>query len=312
MTTVRSQQKAQGIKSAHPDVSKDKLDFAIVEDISRPDAFDEAVISEPPFEAVIHTASPYHFNVTDTKKDLLDPAVVGTIGILKAIKKSAPTVKRVVITSSVAAILDPNKLVGKKYSEADWCPVTEAEAFESPRNGYRASKTFAEKAAWHFVEKEKPNFTLTSCNPSLVFGPIVHFLNSLDALNTSNQRVRNFMMGAAKEGCPPTNAYFFVDVRDVALSHVLAVENQEAAGKRFVIVADNFCNKQIVEIIGENFPLLRDGLPTGEALKPGDFPAAGKPDIDNRRSVEVLGMTYRSLADSIVDTVKSLQAVEGS
>lgn len=89
MTTVRSQQKAQQIKSAHPDVSKDKLDFAIVEDISRPDgrcestmgrrcpdfalAFDEAVISDPPFEAVIHTASPYHFNVIDTKKDLLDP-----------------------------------------------------------------------------------------------------------------------------------------------------------------------------------------------------------------------------------------------
>lgn len=120
------------------------------------------------------------------------------------------------------------------------------------------------------------------------------------------------MTGAAKEECPPTNAYFFVDVRDVALSHVLAVEKKEAAGKRFVIVAGNFCNKQIVEIIGENFPQLRDRLPTGEALKPGDFPAAGKPDIDHRRSVEVLGMTYRSLADSIRDTVKSLQAVEGS
>lgn len=120
------------------------------------------------------------------------------------------------------------------------------------------------------------------------------------------------MTGAAKDECPPTNAYLFVDVREVALSHVLALEKKEAAGKRFVIVAGNFCNKQIVEIIGENFPKLRDRLPTGEALKPGDFPAAGKPDIDNRRSVEVLGMTYRSLADSIRDTVKSLQAVEGS
>ena len=120
------------------------------------------MISEPPFEAVIHTASPFHFNVTDTKKDLLDPAILGTTGILKAIKKSAPTVKRVVITSSFAAIVDPNAEPGHTYSEKDFNPITEEEALQNPSNGYRASKTFAEKAAWEFVEKEKPNFTLAT------------------------------------------------------------------------------------------------------------------------------------------------------
>lgn len=119
------------------------------------------------------------------------------------------------------------------------------------------------------------------------------------------------MTGAAKEECPPNNVYFFVDVRDVALSHVLALEEKEAAGKRFLIAAGKFSNKRIAEIIGEKFPQLRDRLPTGEALKPGDFPAAGTSDLDNRRSVEVLGITYRSLEESVVDTVKSLQAVEG-
>ncbi|MCJ1471162.1 methylglyoxal reductase (NADPH-dependent) gre2 [Pseudocyphellaria aurata] len=310
VTTVRSQQKAEWIKSAHPDTSKDNLDFAIVEDISRPDAFDEAVISDPPFEVVIHTASPFHYNVTDVKKDLLDPAVIGTTGILKAIKKSAPSVRRVVITSSFAAIIDPKKLAGKTYSEADWNPITEAEALENPNNGYRASKTFAERAAWDFVEKENPNFTLASCNPPLVLGPIVHYLNSLDALNTSNQRIRNFMTGAAKEECPPSGVNFFVDVRDVALSHVLAAFQGEAAGKRFFIVADKFSNKQIAEIMSEKFPHLRDLLPTGNALKSGDFPATGTPDFDNTRSVEVLGIKYRSLTESVVDTVKSLQAVD--
>lgn len=58
VTTVRSQEKANKIKEAHPNVSKDKLDFAIVEDIAKKGAFNEAVISDPPFEAVIHTASP--------------------------------------------------------------------------------------------------------------------------------------------------------------------------------------------------------------------------------------------------------------
>ena len=75
VTTVRSTEKAQRIKAAYPDVSKDKLDFAIVEDIAQHDAFDKAVISEPPFEVVIHTASPFHFNATDMKRDLLDPGL---------------------------------------------------------------------------------------------------------------------------------------------------------------------------------------------------------------------------------------------
>ena len=96
VTTVRSEAKARTVKDAHPNVSKDKLDFAIVEDIAQEGAFNEAVKADPPFEIVIHTSSPFHFNVTDVKKDLLDPAVVGTTGLLKAVKQSAPTVKRVV------------------------------------------------------------------------------------------------------------------------------------------------------------------------------------------------------------------------
>jgi hypothetical protein len=58
VTTVRSQEKADKIKQAYPDLGKDRLDFAIVEDIAQEGAFDKAVISDPPFESVIHTASP--------------------------------------------------------------------------------------------------------------------------------------------------------------------------------------------------------------------------------------------------------------
>lgn len=96
MTTVRAQAKADKIAEAHPNTPNSKLAFAIVEDIAQEGAFDEAVKSDPPFQAVIHTASPFHFNVTDPKKDLIDPAVIGTTGILKSIKKNAPSVKQVV------------------------------------------------------------------------------------------------------------------------------------------------------------------------------------------------------------------------
>lgn len=118
VTTVRSDAKAQTIKDAHPNVAKDMLDFAIVEDIAQEEAFAEAVTSTPPFEIVIHTSSPFHFNVTDVKKDLLDPAVIGTTGLLKAIKQSAPTVKRV-----VCSLLENTFLIctAPTLNSASWC-----------------------------------------------------------------------------------------------------------------------------------------------------------------------------------------------
>lgn len=79
------------------------------------------------------------------------------------------------ITSSFAAIVDGSKGFWPEhtYSEDDWNGITPEEAKENPMMGYRASKTFAEKAAWDFVKNEKPNFSLATINPPMVFGPIV-------------------------------------------------------------------------------------------------------------------------------------------
>ena len=148
------------------------------------------------------------------------------------------------------------------------------------------------------------------CNPPFVFGPIVHYLNSLDALNTSNARIRDIAFGACKNGLMPTGTHLWIDVRDLAEAHVLAAEKPDAAGKRFFLTAGSFSNKEIAEIIRENFPELAKNLPEGEALKPGDYPEGGMPfGFDNSRSKEVLGMKYRTLNSCIVDTVESLLAV---
>lgn len=96
VTSVRSREKAAEIQRAHAGITKEKLDFVIVQDLAREGAFDEAVKSDPPFDVVIHTSSPCYFNVSDIKKELLDPAINGTKAILKAITQYAPTVKRVV------------------------------------------------------------------------------------------------------------------------------------------------------------------------------------------------------------------------
>lgn len=98
----------------------------------------KAVKSNPPFDYVLHTASPFHLNVKDPVKDFLDPAIKGTTGILHAVKKYAPSVKRVVVTSSFAAII--NVAEHKPlYDESSWNPVTWEEAMDHSQV-YRASK----------------------------------------------------------------------------------------------------------------------------------------------------------------------------
>ncbi|OBT48307.1 hypothetical protein VE00_01256 [Pseudogymnoascus sp. WSF 3629] len=310
VTTVRSQDKADKIRKAHSSFGKDKLDFSIVEDIAVEGAFDNAVKSDPPFEAVIHTAGPFHFNVTDVQKQLLDPAILGTAGILKSIKKSAPTVKRVVITSSFAAIINPFKgnWPEHTYSEADWNPMTHEQALMNAAFAYTGSKLFAERAAWDFVEKEKPNFTLVTLAPPFVFGPVTHNLTSLDALNTSNQLINGFVQGSCKDGIPPTITFLWTDVRDLALGHVLAMEKPEAGGKRFFFAAGYFTNKEMVDIIRKNFPEYNDRLP-GPQDQGGDYPAEGVYKIDNSQTKQVLGIEFTPFEKTIIDTVNSLKTV---
>jgi nucleoside-diphosphate-sugar epimerase len=215
----------------------------------------------------------------------------------------------VVITSSFASIINATKgnSYDHTYSEEDWNPITEEEALANPSNGYRASKTFAEKAAWDFERNEKPNFTIATICPPLVLGPIVHYLNSLDSLNTSNQRVRNLITGQNKKEIPDTGTFIWVDVRDLALAHVKAAEVPEAGDKRFFVTAGYFSNKEIADIIRKNFPEYKNDLPTPETPG-GDYPK-GLYKYDNSRSVEVLGLKFTTLEESIVDLVKSLKSV---
>lgn len=304
---MRSQDKGKRILDAHSGWSAAQLSFVIVKDISVEGAFDDAVVSSPPFDAVIHAASPFHFNTDNPKRDLLDPAIRGTTGLLQSIKSNAPSVRNVVLTSSMAAVLN-TKTHPKIYTEEHWNPVTVAEAEESVGSGYMGSKTFAEKAAWEFVENEKPNFTLVAINPPLIFGPVVHYLSDLNTLNTSNTIFRDIIEGKMAQGLPPTGGFpDWVDVRDVASAHVRAMETPEAQGRRFVLAAGKYSNADIACVIRDSFPDLKDKLP---ASTKNDVPADGY-RVDNSRSKKILKLEYRPFNQCVVDTVKSLLSVLG-
>ena len=163
---VRSQAKADRVRADFPHASSSsRLSFAIVPDITSPGAFDHAFENtDPPFDAVIHTASPFAFgNVSsDIQAEFLDPAIKGTTEILKATKALAPEVKRIVITSSFAAVGDwklaPD--AGKLYTADDWNPTTWDEALNGDvPAAYRGSKKFAEKSGKDFHSSISGHFS---------------------------------------------------------------------------------------------------------------------------------------------------------
>ncbi|KAG8910072.1 methylglyoxal reductase (NADPH-dependent) gre2, partial [Tulasnella sp. 408] len=168
--TLRSDSKGKYLQNLFKDHG-DRFSYVIVEDIAKEGAFDKAVVG---VDAVQHTASPFHFKADDPK-ELIEPAVHGTVGVLESIKKYAPGVKRVVITSSVAAIVYDKGREGVTYDESDWNTESPKEIEEKGRNAaglhkYRASKVLAERAAWDFVEKNKESvaFDLVTVNPPMV------------------------------------------------------------------------------------------------------------------------------------------------
>lgn len=160
----------------------------------------------------------------------------------------------------------------------------------------------AEKAAWDFVESEKPAFDVVTMNPPFVFGPIAHHLPSLDSLNTSNLRIRDIVQGKMRDGVPPTGLFLFTDVRDLALAHVRAIEVPEAGGKRFLITAGYFTNKDLVDAVRERHPEISERLPTD----PVDDLPKDVYGFDNSRVKDVLGIKFRTIQESIGDTASSL------
>jgi nucleoside-diphosphate-sugar epimerase len=303
--TVRSQSAADSVKKTHPQYAN-QLSFAIVPDIAAPNAFEEA---SKGMSGIIHTASPFFFAVTDNEKDLLLPAIQGTINALEAAAKN-PTVKRVVITSSFAAILDPMKgyRPGYTYTENDWNPVTYESAKTEPNApvAYVASKKLAEKAAWDWMEQHKPNFSLTTLCPPWILGPLLNTPSSMSKLNESSEVMYNLINGSQNE-IPATDFAAFADVRDVAQAHLLSYELDTAIGQRFIIAGGKFSYQSVADYIRKSIPELRNATPEGN-------PGAGEKEetycADGIKAEKVLGLKYTSLEATSVDTAWALVKME--
>jgi dihydroflavonol-4-reductase len=273
--------------------------------------------AEDPFSAhmdvdvVLHMASPYTLSVKDAQRNLVDPAVQGTLSMLTAAAASK-RVRRVVLTSSMAAITDEPD--GRVLTEADWNDKSSL-----TRNAYYYSKTMAERAAWDFIEREKPGFDLVVINPFMVIGPAQN-----DAINTSNQILVDMMSGQY----PVIMAleWGFVDVRDVAAAHVAAMAPEVPAG-RYICAGDNMDMAGVVDLMRRSgyghakLPKLNLTGPIGTAimrLASYTQPAGvgsylrthlGRvPRFDNAKIRREMGISFRTPEESITDTLADLSA----
>jgi nucleoside-diphosphate-sugar epimerase len=281
----------------------------VAADLLQPGAFDQAVRD---VHCVVHTASPYSINVIDPATALVEPAVAGTRRVLEA-AGAAPGIRRVVVTSSMAAITDePDE--AHVLTESDWNTKSSI-----TRNPYYFSKTLAEKEAWAFVERNRPRWDLVVINPFMVIGPSL-----VPSLNLSNKILVDLLAGAYP-GVMQL-AWGLVDVRDVALAHVAAIDRPGARG-RYLCANETVTMRELVAMMrnlgygaGARLPTIPlDSAIGNQIVRVASYAQPSgvgtylrthvgrTPRFDNRKIREELGITFRPVRATVADTLADLK-----
>ncbi|KAF1971005.1 NAD dependent epimerase/dehydratase [Bimuria novae-zelandiae CBS 107.79] len=301
---TRSLEKGELMQMARPQYAA-QLDIVKVSDFTASASFAEAVQG---VAGIIHVASPFTYDTTNNEEELVKPAIAGVKAVLDAAATQS-SVKRVVITSSFAAVLDVNRKAPPRftYTAADWNPLSYEEAVAKETSAvvaYRGSKKFAEKAAWEFVEERKPAFDVVTLCPPMTFGPIAHPVQKLADLNESNAMLWNVASG---KDMPVARVPFWVDVRDLAVAHVEALLRAEAGGKRYVVASpEKFSYGVVKRVVEEEFPWGKERVAKGEQEIEDSY------DLDGETAGKELGVRYRSFRETVKDFVEQAVEMEGS
>ncbi len=256
---------------------------------------------------VLHIASPFPPGLPRDENELIIPAREGALRVLRAARDAG--VKRVVLTSSFAAIGYGRTALTKVLDETDW---TDPEA--KGIGAYVKSKAIAERAAWDFMDSEGGALELCVINPVGVFGPVLgpDYSSSILAI----QR----LMSGALPGCPKLN-FGIVDVRDVALLHIRAMTAPQAKGERFLAISGDFLSfAGIAKVLKDRMGPAAAKVPTGElpnwllrlaALRDPAIrlilPELGKPrNATGAKAERLLNWTPIRRDDAIAATAQSL------
>jgi dihydroflavonol-4-reductase len=241
-------------------------------------------------QEVHHVASPIPVSQPEDPDDLIIPAREGTLRVLRAGRDAGA--RRIVLTSSFAAVGYTPK-PGSDFTEEDWTDPDTPGLAPYPR-----SKAIAERAAWNFMEHEGGDTELVVVNPTAIFGPSL-----TTQVRSTMQLIRAMLDGTMS--IVPRARFGVADVRDVAALHIRAMATPEAAGKRFLALADGPAMSflEVANILRQRLGPLAQSVPTEEA--PGD--ELPRPIIHNDRARHELGWQPRPAETTIVESAESLR-----
>jgi nucleoside-diphosphate-sugar epimerase len=286
--TVRSTAREDQVRAAVRRGDADDAGLEVVAaDLTADDGWKAAVTG---CEEVYHVASPIPHVQPADPDELIVPAREGVLRVLGAARDAGA--RRVVLTSSFAAIGYSPKPV-RDFTEDDWTdPGTPGLA------PYPRSKAIAERAAWDLMERDGGDTELVVVNPTFILGPTL-----TTELRSSLQITKAMLDGTMS--VVRRQRFGVADVRDVADLHIRAMAAPEAAGKRFLALADGptITFLRMAQILRERLGPLAERVPTQE--EPGDdLPPLV---IHNDRARSELGWRPRPVETTIVETAESLR-----
>jgi nucleoside-diphosphate-sugar epimerase len=256
---------------------------------------------------VLHMASPLPASAPKNEDELIVPARDGALRVLRAARDAH--VKRVVLTSSFAAIGYGHPPQSTPFNESNWSDITGREV-----SAYAKSKTLAERAAWDFIAREGRDLQLSVINPVVVFGPVLG-----PDYSTSVLLIQRLMSGSVPGS--PRISFGVVDVRDVADLHVRAMTHAAAKGERFLALAGDFMLiHDIAKVLKNRMGEAGKKVPTRQLpnwlvrlaalrdpLVKQVLPELGKlKNASNEKAKRLLGWTPRSSEEAIISTAESL------
>jgi nucleoside-diphosphate-sugar epimerase len=302
-TTVRSLAREAQVRAAVASVvdPDDRL-AVLAADLMRDDGWPEAVEG---CDYVLHVASPFPPKQPKDPDELIQPAREGTLRVLRAGLDAA--VKRIVVTSSIAAIRLSKDAAARPLNEGDWTDP------DTPGlTPYVRSKAIAELAAWDLVRERGEEDRLAVVNPGAIIGPVLN-----DDLSYSLQAVQRLLGGTPGV---PRLGFSLVDVRDVADLEIRAMTAPEAGGERFIAVTRFLWMAEIGEVLKERLGEEAAKVPTrtipnllvrGMALfDPGIRSVVGglgkRTELSSEKARSVLGWAPRPIESTIAETGETL------
>lgn len=286
-TTLRSLSKKDTIiKALEEGGFTDFSRLSFVEaDLTSDNNWDEAVKD---CDYVLHVASPFPAQDPKDENELIIPARDGALRVLKASRDTG--VKRVVLTSSFAAVGYSKDIKDHIFTEEDWTDVNA----ELP--AYIKSKTVAEKSAWEFIEKEGNGLELSVINPVGIFGPAIGGITSA-SLDIAVSGILNGTMNQT-----PVFTMGVVDVRDVADIHIKAMVDPKAAGERFIATSNDVMSfYDVAELFKKERPQYAENI---QPLEPID--KEFYKEMSNEKAKTILHWNPRSREEALLASADSL------